>query len=314
MSGEYLLVILGVFGFMAIVVGTMTSWALARTSPTHRRLRQAPPSYATAGVGAPRQLVEKPSGRMDRLSRMVPKKSPADLSRLRRRLAQAGHRRLRDGIVYRVAELLSPIVLVGTVALIFGVYTEQAIAAIAIAALVGFFLPGLVLDYQIAQRKKMIRNGLPDALDLMIVCVEAGDSLEQAIAKALDELDISHPALADELEVVSLETLAGKPRIEALRNFADRTQVDDVRSLVAILVQTEPFGTNVAHALRTQADVSRTKRRQRAEERAQKIGVKLVFPLVFLLFPAFYVVTLGPAVIKYVNVFKGEIIQSVDQR
>lgn len=314
MSSEYFLVLIGVFGFMAIVVGTMTSWALARTSPTHRRLRQASPSYATAGVGAVRQLVEKPSERMDRFSRMVPKKSPAEMSRLRGRLAQAGYRRVRDGIVYRLAEVLTPLVLVGTVALIFGVYTEQAIAAIAIAALVGFFLPGLILDYQIARRKKMIRNGLPDALDLMIVCVEAGASLEQGIAKARDELDISHPDLADELEVVSLETLAGKPRIEALRNFADRTQVEDVRSLVAILVQTERFGTNVADALRTQADVSRTKRRQRAEERAQKIGVKLVFPLVFLLFPAFYVVTLGPAVIKYVNVFKGDIIQSVDQQ
>ena len=122
--------------------------------------------------------------------------------------------------------------------------------------------------------------------------------LDQAIVKASDELGIAHPALADELRLITTEIRAGKPRLEAFKNFAERTKVDDVRSLVAMLVQTDRFGTSIAQALRTHADDVATKRRQRAEERAAKLGVKLVFPLVFCLFPAFYVVMLGPAVIS----------------
>jgi tight adherence protein C len=136
----------------------------------------------------------------------------------------------------------------------------------------------------------------------MIVCVEAGSGLDQAILKTSEELMISHPALATELQMITIEIRAGKPRLEAFKNFAARTKVDDVRELVAMLVQTDRFGTSVAQALRTHAATSRTKRRQRAEERAAKIGVKLVFPLVFFLFPAFYVVTLGPAVIQFIRV------------
>ena len=116
---------------------------------------------------------------------------------------------------------------------------------------------------------------------------------------------MSHPALSEELGIITTEIRAGKPRMEAFKNFAERTKVDDVRQLVSMLVQTDRFGTSIAQALRTQAEVSRTKRRQRAEERAQKLGVKLVFPLVFCLFPAMYVVTLGPAVIKFVRFFAG---------
>ena len=126
--------------------------------------------------------------------------------------------------------------------------------------------------------------------------------------KTSEELDISHPALAAELRLITTEMRAGKPRLEAFKNFASRTNVDDVRSLVAMLVQTDRFGTSIAQALRTHADVSRTKRRQRAEERAAKIGVKLVFPLVFFLFPAFYVVTLGPAVIQFDRLFKPDVV------
>jgi tight adherence protein C len=161
----------------------------------------------------------------------------------------------------------------------------------------------------ISRQKTRIDNGLPDALDLMVVCVEAGCGLDQAIQKTSIELEISHPELANELKLITTEVRAGKPRLEAFRNFAARTKVDDVKSLVAMLVQTDRFGTSVAQALRTHAETSRTKRRQRAEERAAKIGVKLVFPLVFFLFPAFYVVTLGPAVIQFVRVFFGQVVQ-----
>ena len=167
-----------------------------------------------------------------------------------------------------------------------------------IGAGIGYALPGFWLANRTAARKKRIHNGLPDALDLMIVCVEAGSALEQAIVKTTDELSLAHPDLAAELRTVHTELKAGKPRIEAFRNLASRTGVDDVRALVAMLVQTDRFGTSVAQALRTHAQVSRTKRRQEAEEKAAKLGVKLVFPLVFLLFPALYIVVLGPAIIR----------------
>jgi tight adherence protein C len=168
---------------------------------------------------------------------------------------------------------------------------------------IGYMAPGLLLDRRVAQRKLRIENGLPDALDLLIVSLEAGLALDGAILKTAEELTIAHPELAEELRLVNIECRAGKPRIEAFKNFAARTKVDDVRALVAMLVQTDRFGTSVAMALRTHAEVSRTKRRQRAEERAAKIGVKMVFPLVFCLFPAFYVVTLGPAIIKFIHAF-----------
>jgi tight adherence protein C len=153
-----------------------------------------------------------------------------------------------------------------------------------------------------------ITNGLPDVLDLLIVCLEAGSALDQAIVKATEELYLAYPALGEELKMLTAETRAGKPRMEAFRNFEARTKNDDVRSLVAMLVQTDRFGTSVSQALRTFAEVARTKRRQRAEERAAKIGVKMVFPLVLFLFPALYVVTLGVAVIQIVNVFFGQVV------
>jgi tight adherence protein C len=170
-------------------------------------------------------------------------------------------------------------------------------------AVVGYLMPSLLVDRKVKRRQKEIENGLPDALDLLIVCIEAGLALDQAIVKCAEELTIAYPALAEELRYVNVECRAGKPRLEAFKNFASRTKVDDVRALVAMLVQTDRFGTSVAQALRTHAEVSRTKRRQRAEERAAKIGVKLVFPLVFCLFPSLYVVTLGSAVIKFVHAF-----------
>jgi tight adherence protein C len=171
------------------------------------------------------------------------------------------------------------------------------------AGAIGYLLPGLVLGRLTERRKREIREGLPDALDLFIVCVEAGCGLDQAIVKASDELGLTYPALTYELRLITTEIRAGKTRMEAFKNFAARTQVDDVQSLVTLLVQTDKFGTSIAQALRTHAETSRTKRRQSAEERAGKIGVKLVFPLVLFLFPALYIVILGPAVISFIRVF-----------
>ena len=196
-----------------------------------------------------------------------------------------------------------PVVLVLTVIVVLGVANQNAWIASLFAALLGYLVPGFVLDYRVAQRRKAIRNGLPDVLDLLIVCLEAGSSLDQSIVKASEELAIAYPELSEELRIVTTETRAGKPRLEAFRNFALRTRVEDARTLVAMLTQTDRFGTSIAQALRTMAEEMRTKRRQAAEERAAKVGVKLVFPLVFFMFPALYTVILGPAVLQFMRVF-----------
>lgn len=176
-----------------------------------------------------------------------------------------------------------------------------------VMAVLGYLLPGLWIAQRIASRRTLIQNGLPDVLDLMVICLEAGSGIDAAIVKSASELGIAYPALAEELRMVTAETRAGKTRIDALRNLAARTKIDEVRALVAMLVQTDRFGTSIVQALRTHADVSRTKRRQRAEERGAKIGVKLVFPLVFFMFPALYVVVLGPVIIQFVPVLFNQV-------
>ncbi len=198
-------------------------------------------------------------------------------------------------------ELLLPVVFAGAVLLLGRGGVSWLVALF--AAVVGYALPGFYVDGKRRQRQKAIQNGLPDALDLLTVCVEAGSGLDQAISKASDELEIAHPELAHELKLVTTEVRAGKPRLDAFKNFAQRTGVEDVRSLVAMLTQTDRFGTSISQALRTHSETSRTKRRQRAEERAGKVGVKLVFPLALCLFPALYIVCFGPAAIRIYRAF-----------
>lgn len=169
--------------------------------------------------------------------------------------------------------------------------------------MLGYLLPGVVLGILVERRRKAIGHGLPDALDLLVLCLEAGVSLNQAIVRTAEELQIAYPALAEELQLVNTEIRAGKPRIEALKGLEKRTKLDSVRALVLVLAQTERFGTSVAQALKTLANDGRIKRRQLAEERAGKLGVKLVFPLVLCLFPPLYVVMIGAAIIKFQQVF-----------
>jgi tight adherence protein C len=297
------LVVTLVAGFLsvALVAGYGVSSILGRLSPDRRRLRQ----LATAGGPADAfegnlALVDSIDTRFKNLPG-VPK-SPKEMGRLRRRLAMAGYTSPTAVVAYAIANLVTPAV--------FGLITLGAVGGrqrwlfALFAVAVGYLLPGLLLARKIELRKREIREGLPDALDLFIVCVEAGCGLDQAIVKASDELGLTYPSLAYELRLITTEIRAGKPRVEAFKNFAARTKVDDVQSLVALLVQTDKFGTSLAQALRTHADSSRTKRRQNAEERAGKLGVKLVFPLVLFLFPALYIVILGPAVITFVRVFR----------
>jgi tight adherence protein C len=304
MTIQFALILLAIFGSVALLTGAVASTFLTWSTPEQREIRRLS-QRGGSSVLAQLNLSETPAPWIKRFQQLVPK-SPKDMSRLRRRLSTAGYRSLTAAVVYGSAETLMPFVVGGGALVYFG-FSRWYFALL--AAAFGFVLPSVWLGRQTAMRQKQIRNGLPDALDLMIVCIEAGSSIDQAILKTSDELDIAYPALADELRLVTTEMRAGKPRLEAFKNFASRTKVDEVRSLVSMLVQTDRFGTSIAQALRTHAEVSRTKRRQAAEERAGKIGVKLVFPLVFCLFPALYVAILGPAVIEYFRLFKPDVVE-----
>jgi tight adherence protein C len=306
MSPALLLAISGIFISTAVLVGMVTSWWLARNSPEQRRLRTLAQGAAGSVVlgqslpSAGRLTGDDVDPMLARLSKLVPK-SPADMSRLQRRLARAGYPSRDAAIYFSLAQLMLPILLGGGVLLFMGPVSGWVYALF--AAAVGYLLPSLYISRKTAERQKAIQNGLADALDLLTVCVEAGSGLDQAIVKASEELAIAHPALAAELRMITTETRAGKPRLEAFKNFAQRTGVDDVRSLVAMLTQTDRFGTSVGQALRTHAETIRTKRRQNAEERAAKVSVKLVFPLALCLFPALYVVCFGPVVIRIYHAF-----------
>jgi tight adherence protein C len=295
---ELTLALIALFTSLALVTGIVTSTVLARRMPGRRRLLEMPRSYGAVGVlvDTPR-LTDAPSPRFEKWVKYVPK-SPGEMSRLQRRLANAGFYGFTPALVYALAEVAFAALGFLVVFLVGG----QVMFAFA-GAVFGYLVPGFIVARRIRLRKLQIQNGLPDALDLLIVSLEAGLGLDQAILKSAEELEIAYPALSHELGLINVETRAGKPRLEALKNFSKRTQVDDVRALVAMLVQTDRFGTSVAQALRTHAEVSRTKRRQRAEEKAAKLAVKLIFPLVFCLLPAFFVVAVGPAIIKFVQFF-----------
>lgn len=181
--------------------------------------------------------------------------------------------------------------------------TNQVIFFIILAAFIGIMGPNMVLERLIEKRKKQLRNAFPDALDLLVVCSEAGLGLNMAIQRVAQEMNASHPMLAKELALVNAEIRAGVDRMEALRNLASRTGLEDIRGLVSLLAQSMRFGTSIAESLRIYAEEFRDKRMQRAEEQAAKVGTKMIFPLVFCLFPSFFLVAIGPAVLRMIEVF-----------
>lgn len=305
MTTELLLTLIAAFGAVALLTGLAVSAVFARTSVVRQRLASVGGANRSDLVLESPLVVDAPGQMVHRLSGLMPR-SPEDVSRLRRRLIRAGYQTAGPVAVYTVAQIGVPLLLMAVPLYLMPLATGWPFVLIALV--VGFKLPSVILQHLITVRQKQIRNGLPDALDLMIVCLEAGSALDQTIVKVSDELGLVYPALAEEFRMLVTETRAGKPRLEAFRNLAARTGVDDVRALVAMLTQTDRFGTSVSKALRTHADTARTKRRQRAEEAAGKIGVKLAFPLVFCLFPAFFIVTLGPAVIQFIRVFATQLV------
>ncbi|HEY5624698.1 MAG TPA: type II secretion system F family protein [Gammaproteobacteria bacterium] len=180
---------------------------------------------------------------------------------------------------------------------------SELMYALAISA-AGLIIPSVVLDKLLEKRLKRLRHGFPDALDMLVVCVEAGLGMSQAIQRVADELIVSHPELATELSLVNAEIRAGVDRVVALKNLAERTGLEDIKGLVSLLVQTLRFGTSVAESLRVYSDEFRDKRMQKAEEAAAKIGTKLIFPLIFFMFPGFFVIAVGPAMVGLMSVFR----------
>ncbi len=243
---------------------------------------------------------------LDSLSKALPL-SPTEVLRTRTWLIQAGYRDPRHLAMFVGSRVLVALVgLFGGVAVtsfssLTGFRSLPLIATVTVTAF-GFFLPRFVLKRMIKHRQRRITLGLPDALDLTVICVEAGLALDQAMMRVGDDLYHAHPDISDEFHLVNLEMRAGKPRAEALRNLTARTGVDDIRALVATLIQTDRFGTSVAQALRVHSDSLRTERRQRAEEQAAKTTIKMIIPLVVFVLPSIILVTLGPAVIQLINI------------
>jgi len=232
-----------------------------------------------------------------------PREKESDLSNLRKRFLTAGIRHPGAPGIFWGARVLFAVLLPALV--FFGVLVADhklmplhiLLILLAVAA-VGFYLPEVVLDLRIRWRKEQIVRGFPDALDLLVVCVEAGMGIDAAINRVAEEIRLSSPVLSDEFRLLNLELRAGKARADALRNLGTRTDVEEVRSFATLLIQTDRFGTSVAQALRVHSDAMRTQRYQKAEELAAKLPVKLMFPLILFIFPAIIVVIVGPAAIQ----------------
>jgi tight adherence protein C len=238
-----------------------------------------------------------------RLGNFIPQ-SPKDVTVMQRRLIRAGIRNENAlKILYgakAVCGVTFPLVMALAVSATSTDSTKK-IAGVLAAAAAGFFLPNEYVRRMASKRQKEMARGLANALDLLVVCVESGLGLDQAILQVSKELEHAHPEISEEFGFVNLELKAGKRRVDALRNLAERTGVDDLKKLVAVLIQADRFGTGVAQSLRAHSDFMRVQARQVAEEKAAKLGVKLIFPIFFCILPSLFVVTVGPVAIKIVR-------------
>jgi len=281
-----------IFLTIAVVVFAFGAATMAPSSVLGSRLREI--GWQRPKAEAKPAIRERIQQALDPLSRALPV-SPTNVSQTRAWLIQAGYREARHVRFYFGARVLFAALGLSAVVLFSGF--DSLLLLVGVPAL-GFFLPRFFLKRAMKERQRRIRLGLPDALDLTVICVEAGLALDQAMLRVGEDLQHAHPELSGEFHLFNLETRAGKPRAEALRNLAARTGVDDVRGLVGTLIQTDRFGTSVAQALRVHSDSLRTERRQRAEEQAAKTTVKMIIPLVLFVLPSLIFVTVGPAVIQ----------------
>ena len=288
------------------IVGAVFSFGAAAYAPSSvigSRLRSLGTQQERLPVQADRPAIkERLEQALDPLSRALPL-SPDEVSRTRAWLIQAGYRESRHVTAYLGARVLFAGLGFLLIVLISGFANWPLLLGI---TAFGFFIPRFILKRMIRDRQMRIRLGLPDAIDLTVICVDAGLALDHAMKRVGDDLEHAHPDLSDELRLVNLEMRAGKPRAEALRNLVSRTGVDDIKSLVGTLVQTDRFGTSISQALRVHSDSLRTERRQRAEEQAAKTTIKMVPPLVLFVLPSIIIVSLGPALIQLYRTVSGK--------
>jgi tight adherence protein C len=257
-----------------------------------------------SGAGASAHIPVHPSlvfhDLVKRLGTLLPQ-SPKDVTIMQKRLVRAGFRgpgalKMLYGSKVALGVLLP--LLTGLAVAGMDLDSDRKLLVVALAAAAGLFGPNEYVRMAAKRRQKKIRRALPNALDLLVVCVESGLGLDQAIMQAAKELEHAHREIAQELAMVNLELKAGKRRAEALRNLADRTAVEELKKLVAVLIQADRFGTGVAQSLRAHSDYMRVQARQAAEEKAAKLGVKLVFPIFFCILPSLFVVTVGPVMVR----------------
>jgi tight adherence protein C len=288
--------LIGLFAFVGLLA--LGSAVLGRLTAVEERFRQIRAEHE----GPSRRWRESLDGSLRvvrRLGQMIPR-SPAEMSRQQRRLVQAGFRG-RDAPLLLLGAQAGLAVLLVIAFAASGRLGDNVLLYGVLSVLLGAALPDIWLTAMTRRRKERIQLALPDALDLQVVCVEAGLGLDQSLRRIGEELQGTHRDLSEELQLLSLELKAGKARSEALRNLAARTEVEDLKSLVAVLIQTDRFGTGIADSLRVFSDSLRTKRRQRAEEFAAKMGVKMIPPLFLFILPATFVVVVGPAIIGIVT-------------
>lgn len=290
---------------VVLVVYGVAGLVPARPRAVTRRLaeleqRGAPHAVTQGGAPARREWVER---MVQQLGTRVQGKQ-AQAATVRQFLGQAGYRRQDAVTLYWGARMTAALVLAGAALLFLPLAGAQAFATLLVALWLGTFgwiAPAFYVRRKIAARHTDIRRSLPDALDLLVVCVEAGLGINQALSRVAQEIRFVSATVGEELALVNLEIRAGAPRQDALRNLGERTGVSELRSLSAMLIQTDRFGTSVGQALRVHADTLRTQRRQRTEEAAAKTTIKLIFPLVLFIFPAMFVVLLGPALIQVIH-------------
>jgi tight adherence protein C len=287
-----------VVAFVAVVLIVLAlAYGLSSENlPAAERLTRLWQPPSAERLGFKEKQKQKVTQMLGGVGKLIPS-SGKQLPHSQRMMARAGYRRPEAIMAMQGAKVLVPLVLLALV-YFTGVYKQSPIFIFAFAAIGGYLLPEFWLTSRIRRRQQILRLSLADCLDLLVVCVEAGLALDQAFMRVTQELRIVHPELCEELDLVNAEIRIGRTRIEALRELANRTGVEDIKSLVAMLVQTDRFGTSIAQSLRIHSDELRTKRRQRAEEMAAKATVKMIPPLIFFIFPALFVVILGPAVIS----------------
>ena len=300
-QGTAFVALVAITGFI-FVLG-LAFFFMGVTDPVKRRLGR----YVEDEDDVDKRHLVKIHTMLGTMSQWVMPTGDEELSRTRKTLTYAGFRSPNVLQSYygikAMTTALCPTVVIFASQLVPDLEIAEFIFYGFVAAAFGLLAPGYVLQKLAQKRILKLRNGFPDALDLLVVCVESGLGLAAAIQRVADELSVSHPELATELALVNAEMRVGVDRTKALRNLADRTGLDDIRGLVSLLIQTMRFGTGVAEALRVYSEEFRDKRMQKAEEEAAKIGTKLIFPLVTCLFPSFFIVAIGPAVLRLIEVF-----------